>query len=153
MINPYSSWDRYITVQQFAGSEGHCMGSQPLEEAGWLAEMSLLSRDFQGRRKAPAPNPRYHLLCNISARGVLAKQVRSCPCFARTFACMLQKRYKGGGGVHHGPLLSFRCHCTPVVPLCLMISCWHSFQPSAWIVEACSSSISVVFCQELPTQL
>jgi len=153
-MNSCSSWDRYTMVQQFSGSEGHRTSSQPLEEAGWLAERSLLSHDFQERRKISGPTAVHHLLCNFSSRGVLAKQVQSCPCFARIVACTLQERYKGGTAAHHGPPLSFLVPLYTRSPimfgdlLLAFSSAW-----SAWLAGVCSSAISIVFWQELPTCL
>lgn len=127
-MNPCSFWDEYSMIQKFAGGEGHCMRSQLPEAAGWLAERFLLSPDFQEIRRIPAPSPMHHMLCILPPREVLAKQV-SCPCFARTTACTPQEGRNRRGGVGQSPPLFSWCHCPCVVPLCLIISCWRTFQP------------------------
>lgn len=89
-------------IQKFAGSEGHCISSQSLEVAEWLAERILLSHYFQQRESQI-----YHKLCILSAGEILAKQVRSCPCFSRTMACVPQEGHSRSPGVDQSPPLFF----------------------------------------------
>lgn len=58
--------------------------------------------------------------------------------FARTIACVLQKRYRGEGGVHHSPPLSFLVPlytCSPIMFDDLLLSFISAFSLAGWGVQ------------------